>query len=180
MIKKAIATAVVMMAAAPAAFAQAGTGADATETVEYSSDKYKVETNRFWSNWFVGVGGGANIFFGDHDRQADFGDRLGGALDVSLGKWFTPGIGMRLMYSGLKAKGATQNGAHSTGKDVPGKGGTGYWLDQQEFNLPLWRLQGTCVQLQPLRGTWRNQGDGRTEADRDSRPLRHPEHLPPL
>ena len=135
MIKKAIATAVVMIAAAPAAFAQAGTGADATETVEYSSDKYKVETNRFWSNWFVGVGGGANIFFGDHDRQADFGDRLGGALDVSLGKWFTPGIGMRLMYSGLKAKGATQNGAHSTGKDVPGKGGTGYWLDQQEFNF---------------------------------------------
>ena len=30
-----------------------------TDKVYYSDDKYKVETNRFWSNWFVSVGGGA-------------------------------------------------------------------------------------------------------------------------
>ena len=26
------------------------------EKVEYSKDKYKVETNRFWSNWFISAG----------------------------------------------------------------------------------------------------------------------------
>ena len=116
--------------------AQAAQGADATESVEYSSDKYKVETNRFWSNWFVSVGGGAQVYFGNHDKQADFGDRLSGALDVAVGKWFTPGIGVRFMYSGLTVKGATQKGAlaHSTGEDVPGKGGNGYWLEKQKFN----------------------------------------------
>lgn len=107
------------------------------EKVEYSTDKYKVETNRFWSNWFVSVGGGAQVYFGDHDKQADFGDRLAPALDVFVGKWFTPGIGLRLGYSGLSVKGATQKGAlsHSTGEDVPGKGGNGYWLEKQKFNM---------------------------------------------
>lgn len=79
------------------------------EKVEYSADKYKVETNRFWSNWFISAGGGAQVYFGDHDRQCDFGDRIAPALDVMVGKWFTPGIGLRLGYSGLKIKGATKH-----------------------------------------------------------------------
>lgn len=29
-----------------------------TTTIVENADKYKVETNRFWSNWFVSVGGG--------------------------------------------------------------------------------------------------------------------------
>ncbi|MCS2517263.1 hypothetical protein NXW37_26985 [Bacteroides thetaiotaomicron] len=87
------------------AFAQTST---TEEKVEYSEDKYKVETNRFWSNWFISAGGGAQIYFGDHDKQVSFGKRLAPALDIAVGKWFTPGIGMRLMYSGLQQKGATQ------------------------------------------------------------------------
>ena len=41
------------------------------------------------------------------------------------------------MYSGLQQKGATQKGAlsHSTGGDVPGKGGNGYWLEKQKFDM---------------------------------------------
>lgn len=105
------------------------------ETVEYSSDRYKVETNRFWSNWFVTLGGGAQVYFGDHDKQCDFGDRLAPAVDIAIGKWFTPGFGFRLMYSGLSQRGATQEGIHSTGKPVPGKGGYGYWLEEQEFDM---------------------------------------------
>lgn len=99
MIRKTLIAALALAAAGPvcAQDAQAAQGADATESVEYSSDKYKVETNRFWSNWFVSVGGGAQVYFGNHDKQADFGDRLSGALDVAVGKWFTPGIGVRFM-----------------------------------------------------------------------------------
>lgn len=106
-----------------------------------SQDKFKVETNRFWSNWFVSVGGGAQIFFGDHDRQADFGDRIAPNLDIAVGKWFTPGIGVRLMYSGLKVKGATKwdndpyyDSAHGTGKPVKG-GGAPHYLQKQEFRM---------------------------------------------
>ncbi len=127
--------AVALSMAATPLLAQTANGADVTEEVTYSDDKYKVETNRFWDNWFISAGAGAQIYFGDHDRQASFGKRLSPALDIAVGKWFTPGIGVRLMYSGLKIKGATQKGAlaHSTGEDVPGKGGNGYWLEKQKF-----------------------------------------------
>lgn len=107
------------------------------EVVEENTDKYKVETNRFWNNWFISAGGGAQVFWGDHDHQASFGDRLAPAFDVAVGKWFTPGIGLRVMYSGHQIKGATQkwNPTHSTGQDVPGKGGQGYWLEKQKFDM---------------------------------------------
>ena len=54
---------------------------------------------------------------------------------MAIGKWFTPGIGVRFAYSGLSVKGATQTGIHSTGEEVPGKGGYGYWLTKQKFNF---------------------------------------------
>ena len=102
-----------------------------TTTIVENADKYKVETNSFWSNWFVTAGGGALIFFGDHNMQMKFGDRLSPALDIGFGKWFTPGIGVRFMYSGLTIKGATQNGSHSTGKVYDAS----QWLDEQKFDF---------------------------------------------
>lgn len=114
---------------------------DVTEEVIYNNDKYKVETNHFWDNWFVSAGFGGQIIFGNHDKQVKFFDRIAPALDIAVGKWFTPGIGVRLMYSGLSVKGATQKEGHgefpthSTGVDVPGKGGDGYWLMKQKFNF---------------------------------------------
>ena len=114
---------------------------DTTEEVMYDNDKYKVETNHFWDNWFVSAGFGGQVLFGNHDKQVKFLDRVAPALDIAVGKWFTPGIGVRLMYSGLSVKGATQKEGHgefpthSTGVDVPGKGGDGYWLMKQKFNF---------------------------------------------
>lgn len=111
------------------------------EDTVYTTDKYKVETNRFWDNWFLSAGGGVQVYFGDHDKQCDFGDRLAPALDVAVGKWFTPGIGLRLMYSGLQQRGATKHpgdkneeSAHGTGEPVKG-GGAPYWLEKQKFNM---------------------------------------------
>lgn len=96
----------------------------------------------FRSNWFISLGAGPQVFFGDHDRQAKFGDRIAPALDVSFGKWFSPSIGVRLMWSGLSAKGATQTwgnkdgGVYSTGKEVPGKWTHDYgFLAESKFNF---------------------------------------------
>lgn len=83
-----------------------------TETTT-SSDKYKVETNHFWNNWFITVGGGGQVLFGDLDKYLELGDRITPALDISVGKWFTPGLGLQVSYSGLKLKGITlDNDAH--------------------------------------------------------------------
>ena len=98
--KRNILTAVCALALCPA-FAQTSEAVE--EKVEYSTDKYKVETNRFWDNWFISAGAGAQIYFGDHDKQQSFGKRLAPALDVAVGKWFTPGIGEpAVKYRGLK------------------------------------------------------------------------------
>lgn len=98
------------------------------ETVEYSTDKYKVETNYFKDNWFVTFGVGGQLYFGDHNKQMDFADRLTPAFEIGAGKWFTPGIGARLMLTGLSINGATQNKSATTGEEL-GK----YWLEKQNF-----------------------------------------------
>ena len=122
------------LAFATSAFAQTKYDPEVTEVVVYSTHKYKVETNGFWDNWFVSVGGGAQFYVGDGDSQAAFGKRLSPALDLSVGKWFSPSIGVRLMYSGLQLKGATYNGAHSTGETLPGNT-TMYYSKFNYFNL---------------------------------------------
>lgn len=99
-------------------------------TVEVSTDKHQVVTNRFVDNWFVGAGVGMQYFYGDHNRQMNFGDRLVPAFELHLGKWFTPGIGARLALNGIQNKGVTQNGSHSTGVIYDASQG----LYNQEFN----------------------------------------------
>lgn len=137
MMKKTIFAALALAAAGPALAQSEQTiqNGDFTETVEYSNDKYKVETNSFWNNWFISAGAGGQVYFGDHDRQRKFGERIAPALDIAVGKWFTPGIGVRLMYSGLSAKGATQTGAYQSGGPISGKPWSGYWLSEQKFKF---------------------------------------------
>lgn len=133
--KKVFLTALCAVAISPI-FAQ---NSNVEEKVEYSADKYKVETNRFWNNWFISLGAGGQVYFGDHDKQIDLKKRIAPALDVAVGKWFTPGIGIRFMYSGLKSKGATQDvistPAHSTGENVPGKDGPGEHLRYSKYKM---------------------------------------------
>ena len=112
------------------------TSADFTEEVYYRDPKgLSVETNSFWKNWFLSIGGGAQTYFGDHNKQLLWKNRITPAFDVALGKWFTPGIGVRGAFSGYSIKGATQNGAYTTGELITEKPQWGYWLQYQEFNF---------------------------------------------
>ncbi len=48
-----------------------------------------------WHNWFVILTGGPSIFQGDHNIDAEWGDRIYPAFDLSIGKWLYPLIGLR-------------------------------------------------------------------------------------
>ena len=48
------------------------------------------ETNRFGDNWFIGAGGGINIFINE-----GFDVKIGPSIDAGIGKWFTPVIQCR-------------------------------------------------------------------------------------
>lgn len=133
-----------LMTAVAAVAALGVTAQDAVQTTEETVMETVTRTTPdFRSNWFVSIGAGPQIFFGDHDRQAKFGDRISPALDFAIGKWFSPFIGARLMYSGLYAKGATQTwntdgkgGVYNTGKPVPGKFSHDYgYLMESKFNF---------------------------------------------
>lgn len=77
---------------------------ESVDVMEVPTDPYQVVTNRFFDNWFFSVGGGAQVLFGDQSNLGKFGKRIAPALHLSVGKWFTPGLGLRLQYSGLQAK----------------------------------------------------------------------------
>ena len=60
------------------------------------------ETNRYGDNWFIGAGGGINIFWNegmDYDNL-----RIAPSIDANLGKWFTPSVGMRIGYQGINSQ----------------------------------------------------------------------------
>ena len=59
---------------------------DTTETVTYDGNKFRVQTAPARANWFIGLQGGGQMIFGDHDKQCKLVDRISPALDIYFGK----------------------------------------------------------------------------------------------
>jgi len=68
------------------------------------------ETNRFGDNWFIGAGGGVNLFLNE-----GFDPVIGPSIDANLGKWFTPSVGMRVGYQGFKTNVSADNATQKFG-----------------------------------------------------------------
>ena len=62
------------------------------------------EAANWGKNWFIEVKGGASAFLGSPIGCGDVFDRLSPALQVGLGKWFTPAVGGRVAYQGISFK----------------------------------------------------------------------------
>ena len=89
-----LALAAVSMIASPAVNAQENGNRD--ENGKVVRGPYL--TNKFGDNWFVSVAGGVNLF-ADLDQTEAI---PAFALDVNVGKWITPSVGVRLGYAGVK------------------------------------------------------------------------------
>lgn len=63
-----------------------------------------VQVGRFNQHWFIGVQGGASAFLGKPLGCGDIFDRTMPSLNVYGGKWFTPDVGLRVAFQGLKFK----------------------------------------------------------------------------
>lgn len=101
------------------ATAQEATAVTEETTSEEITNSRRYEVGGFADNWSVGIGGGVNMYLGEHDRQMKTGDRLSPNLDVYVSKWFTPVVGMRFGYTGLNFKGLANvdtNMPNSTGE----------------------------------------------------------------
>lgn len=82
-----------------------GFAQDATPT-----EKYSVSTNSFWSNWFVQAGIDWNAWYSNEEHGQNFSTspfkkfRSNPGVSVAIGKWFTPGIGLRTKLQGIWGK----------------------------------------------------------------------------
>ncbi len=82
-------------------------GVCATSMAQDATLKYSVATNSFWSNWFVQANLVGTAFWGNQEVQNNFsksplkGFRNNLGFSVAVGKWFTPGLGLRTKFNGF-------------------------------------------------------------------------------
>ena len=88
----------VSLTASPAVMAQENGNRDENGKVV----RGPYETNRFGDNWFIGAGGGINVFWNE-GLDAD-NLKIAPSIDFNFGKWFTPSIGMRVGYQGISSQ----------------------------------------------------------------------------
>lgn len=107
------------------------TAAMAQET-EVPTQKYSVATNSFWANWYVSAGAEYNAAYTSQEQGVSknpFSTKRGVAgFNVAVGKWFTPGIGLRTKFQGLWGKQVNTETDHHT---------YNYWAIHEDvtFNL---------------------------------------------
>ncbi len=63
-------------------------------------------TNNAFDNIFIGAGGGVTYLLNGYN-VGNFTNKLFLGIDISLGKWFTPNLGVRLQANGMYAGGYT-------------------------------------------------------------------------
>jgi hypothetical protein len=72
-----------------------------------ATKKHSVVTNSFWANWFVQGNIAASSFWGSQENSAfKFSSMFKGyrtnlGISIALGKWFTPGMGLRTKLNGF-------------------------------------------------------------------------------
>lgn len=80
----------------------------AAQDSETPAQRFSVATNSFWSNWFVQADVSAASFFGDRGNTLRpvssgllKGYRTNAGVSMAIGKWFTPGLGLRTRFNGV-------------------------------------------------------------------------------
>lgn len=100
-----------------------------------TTEKYSVATNSFWSNWFIQANVAGTAFYSSQERNAgfsksplkDFRNNLG--LSLAIGKWFTPGLGLRTKVNGVWGRTVSSEDAKANANK--------YWQANEQvlFNL---------------------------------------------
>ena len=107
---------------------------DMIENPQPTDDEYRVVTNRFWDNWFVLGSVGYHAFFGDYGKVEDFAGKLSPDFNVGVGKWFTPGIGVKLQFGMGNSRGYSKEPTPFTyGQILINSDGVPYWKTKNKW-----------------------------------------------
>ncbi len=69
-----------------------------TERKDSILQPLQVVTNTFGKNWFVFATGGVHTFRGDYSTTSKFSGTLSPDWSIGIGKWFTPGLALKLEF----------------------------------------------------------------------------------
>jgi len=121
------------------AFVSFGIAANAQSAQIETPSKYMVATNSFWSNWYVQVGVDMSVMnpYKTSFFHKDWHEGRTYGIDLAVGKWFTPGLGLRTKVqweNGLFAH-AFRNTDHLYIVPDFHKGGYGAIYEDVQFNL---------------------------------------------
>lgn len=113
-------------------------GVNAQTTSIETPSKYRVATNSFWSNWYIQVGVDMSLqnpYGCDFSEVFPKGDSWG--VNVAAGKWFTPGLGLRLKLNWENGIIKNDNNRPVNGGWTPDfeAGGYGAIYGDVQFNL---------------------------------------------
>ena len=70
-------------------------------------DPNRVMVNSFGKNWFVYATGGAHTFRGDYSGYDKFKGTVSPDWGIGIGKWFTPGVALKLEFLRSNSRGYT-------------------------------------------------------------------------
>jgi len=105
---------------------------------EENTERYSVQTNSFWNNWFVQVGAEWNAWYGNVEDEMHYDKspfkkfRSNPGASIALGKWFTPGLGLRTKLQGIWGK--------AVWTDCNKGNGNKYWILNEQILLNLTNL----------------------------------------
>lgn len=105
-----------------------------TETTQPTDDRYRVVTNRFWDNWFVLGSVGYHAFFGDYGTLGNLKGKLSPDINVGVGKWFTPGIGVKVQFGIGDSRGYSKvDNCYVYGEQLTNEDGIQYWKTKNKW-----------------------------------------------
>lgn len=108
-------------------------------------DPLRVVTNKFGKNWFIFATAGAHTFIGDYSNLGPFKGTISPDFSIGVGKWFTPGIGLKVEYMPYSdSRGYTAYKSGHWGYGDPVYGPDGKFL-YRKFKTGWWDLSASVI-----------------------------------
>ena len=104
---------------------------------------YQVVTNKFGKNWFLFGTYGYHSFRGDYSNLGNFKGTLSPDWSVGIGKWFTPGVALKIEFIKSNSQGYTEylTGHYGQGPILIGSDNTPY----RKMRTDWWDISGSVI-----------------------------------
>lgn len=105
------------------------------------NDPMRVVTNKFRKDWFFFGDVGAHTFRGDYSKLGKFSGTISPDYEIGFGKWFTPGVALRVGFMLSDTRGYFSDDLHfATGGNAFNSFKQGWWDINAGAELNLSRL----------------------------------------